>query len=132
MNGKNAAQIYSTSWSEVPLTKSLHWLDQRGPQQVHPASRFKVGNPATASGLKSKIVAPHGGLGTNGVVYKKDTKQQLILYTKGSEPSIFRFRVSASGKAKPSCWDNVSGWKMPATASCLHQRSERLQEFFKN
>ena len=37
---------------------------------MHPAAGWiggmNVENPATASGLKSKIVASHGGIGTNG------------------------------------------------------------------
>ena len=39
---------------------------------MHPAAGWiggmNVENPATASGLKSKIVATHGGLGTSGVI----------------------------------------------------------------
>ena len=72
-----------------------------------------MGNPATASGLKSKIVAPHGRLGTNGVVYKKDTKQQLI-HPKGLDPS--RFRVSASGKP------NLHAGTMSVVGNCRQLR----------
>ena len=57
--------------SEVPLTKSLHWLDRRV-QRMHPAAGWiggiNVGNLAIVSNLKPKIMAAHGGLGTNQVI----------------------------------------------------------------
>ena len=60
---------------------------------------------------------------TSRVIYKR--LGTIHSYAQGEPPE----NPETQNPAGASCWDNVNGWKLSATASGLQQRSEPLGEF---
>ena len=101
------------------LSLCIGWIDGFNGCILQPVQGgINVENPATASGLKSKIQRP------------LMEALELMDRVKKGYHNNWSFTKAQNHPRIPSCWDNVRGWK-PATAPGLPQRPEALCEFWK-